>query len=202
MDKEMVDTAPLGPTAMESAQQYVDSGIVALQLAQFIRRLGYSARAHIDGNYRVVCPLVARDAGLGELGRMGLLMTPDLGPRVQREFRNMTRKLRRSLRRTVERGTVVEWIGIEALMESLEVVSIAYDSARDSTGEHLRGAFWDSMEFIKRSPLSAPWRVAANNARITFRILGEVADISRETLDDLSRVNQERKDHLRLLDRD
>jgi len=26
---------------------------------------------------------VARDAGLGEIGRMGLLMTPDLGPRVR-----------------------------------------------------------------------------------------------------------------------
>jgi epoxyqueuosine reductase QueG len=31
----------------------------------------------------VVCPLVARDAGLGEIGRMGLLMTPRLGPRVR-----------------------------------------------------------------------------------------------------------------------
>jgi epoxyqueuosine reductase QueG len=27
--------------------------------------------------------LVARDAGLGEIGRMGLLMTPELGPRVR-----------------------------------------------------------------------------------------------------------------------
>jgi ferredoxin len=83
MTKAMVDRAPLGPTAMESAQQYVDSGVIAVQVAQFIRLLGYHARAHIDGNYRVVCPLVARDAGLGELGRMGLLMTPELGPRVR-----------------------------------------------------------------------------------------------------------------------
>lgn len=83
MTKEMVDRAPLGPKPMESAQQYVDSGVIAVQVAQFIRFLGYNARAHIDGNYRVVCPLVARDAGLGEIGRMGLLMTPDLGPRVR-----------------------------------------------------------------------------------------------------------------------
>ncbi|MBC8254220.1 MAG: 4Fe-4S dicluster domain-containing protein, partial [Ardenticatenia bacterium] len=41
------------------------------------------ARAHIDGNYRVIAPLVARDAGLGGIGRMGLLMTPELGPRVR-----------------------------------------------------------------------------------------------------------------------
>ena len=83
MDKEMLDRAPLGPTVMESAQQYVVAGVIAVQIAEFIRKLGYGARAHIDGNYRVVCPLVARDAGLGEIGRMGLLMTPELGPRVR-----------------------------------------------------------------------------------------------------------------------
>jgi reductive dehalogenase len=83
MDKRTLDSAPLGPAVMESAQQYVIAGTIAVQMAKFIRKLGYPARAHIDGNYRVVCPLVARDAGLGELGRMGLLMTPRLGPRVR-----------------------------------------------------------------------------------------------------------------------
>lgn len=83
MDRMMLDSAPLAPTLMESAQQYVESGVIAVQVAEFIRGLGYPARAHIDGNYRVVCPLVARDAGLGEIGRMGLLMTPELGPRVR-----------------------------------------------------------------------------------------------------------------------
>jgi reductive dehalogenase len=83
MDKEMVDAAPQSPTVMESARQYLHSGVMAIQLADLIRRLGYRARAHVDGNYRVICPLVARDAGLGELGRMGLLMTPRLGPRVR-----------------------------------------------------------------------------------------------------------------------
>lgn len=83
MDKRMLDSGPSGPTIMESSQKYVDSGMIAVQLADFIRRLGYNARAHIDGNYRVVCPLVARDAGLGEIGRIGILMTPDLGPRVR-----------------------------------------------------------------------------------------------------------------------
>ena len=83
MEKFMLDHAPYGPTVMESAQQYLASGAIAVQVAAFIHRLGYPARAHIDGNYRVVCPLVARDAGLGEFGRMGLLMTPKLGPRVR-----------------------------------------------------------------------------------------------------------------------
>jgi len=83
MDKYYLDRAPQAPTVMESAQQYLNSGTIAVQVAEFIRQLGYSTRAHIDGSYCVVCPLVARDAGLGEIGRMGLLMTPELGPRVR-----------------------------------------------------------------------------------------------------------------------
>ena len=83
MDEKFLATGPAGPTLMESAKQYLNSGTIAIQIARFLRNLGYEARAHIDGNYEVICPLVARDAGLGELGRMGLLMTPKLGPRVR-----------------------------------------------------------------------------------------------------------------------
>jgi ferredoxin len=83
MDKTLLDAAPGSPAIMESAAQYVRAGVIAVQAAQLLRSLGWSARAHIDGDYRVVCPLVARDAGLGEIGRMGLLMTPELGPRVR-----------------------------------------------------------------------------------------------------------------------
>ena len=83
MDYDMMRTAPGAPTVLESARQYLQSGMIAVHLAEFIRSLGYPARAHIDGNYKVICPLVARDAGLGEIGRMGLLMTPRLGPRCR-----------------------------------------------------------------------------------------------------------------------
>jgi ferredoxin len=83
MDYGMVSTAPAAPTVLESARQYVEAAKIALQLGNLMRWLGYPARAHIDGNYRVIAPLVARDAGLGEIGRMGLLMTPTLGPRVR-----------------------------------------------------------------------------------------------------------------------
>lgn len=83
MDEKFLSTGPAGPTLMESAQQYLNSGVIAIQMAGFIRKMGYEARAHIDGDYELIAPLVARDAGLGELGRMGLLMTPQLGPRVR-----------------------------------------------------------------------------------------------------------------------
>lgn len=83
MDYQMIGSAPYPPVTMESGRQYVELARVAVQLAAAIRSLGFPARAHIDGNYRVIAPLVARDAGLGEIGRMGLLITPHQGPRVR-----------------------------------------------------------------------------------------------------------------------
>jgi reductive dehalogenase len=83
MDLDRVRSAPRGPIVMESSAQYLRSGSIAVQIAAFIRRMGYPARAHIDGKYQVRCTEVARDAGLGELGRMSLLMTPGLGPRIR-----------------------------------------------------------------------------------------------------------------------
>ena len=82
-NEDFVGTAPLGPVVMESSDKYLRTGVIAVQVAEFIRSLGYEARAHIDGNYRIICPLVARDAGLGVIGRMGLLMTRKYGPRVR-----------------------------------------------------------------------------------------------------------------------
>lgn len=138
---------------------------------------------------------------LAEDDQLKAVASSVFGPLVQREFRNMTRKLRRGVRRAVERGTLVEWLGVEAFMESVDVVSIAAESARDTTGDSLRSAWRDSLQYFREAPLSAPLRCVANNTRIAFRLLGEVAEISRETLDDLSRVNQERKDRVRWLSR-
>jgi len=83
MDQETMSTAPAAPTIMESAQQYVNAGMIAVTISSFIRKLGFPAKAHIDESYDVVCPPIALDAGLGEFGRLGLLITPELGPRVR-----------------------------------------------------------------------------------------------------------------------
>jgi reductive dehalogenase len=83
MDHQIMRSAPAAPVVAESARRYVQAARIAVDLAELIRSWGYPARAHIDGNYRVIAPLVAADAGLGEIGRMGILMTPRLGPRVR-----------------------------------------------------------------------------------------------------------------------
>jgi reductive dehalogenase len=84
MRYDYVAQAPHLSITDESATQYVNAAAISISLASFIRSLGYSARAHIAGsNYQIMMPPVAFDAGLGELGRMGYLISPTLGPRVR-----------------------------------------------------------------------------------------------------------------------
>ncbi len=83
MDHNMIRHAPDVITTTESSFAYLEAAKIALMVARYINFLGYNARAHVDGNYRVLCGPIAADAGLGELGRLGLLITPQFGPRVR-----------------------------------------------------------------------------------------------------------------------
>ena len=58
-------------------------GKVALFLADAIRDMGYPARAHYESWSQVLTIPVAIDAGLGEMGRNGLLITKEYGPRCR-----------------------------------------------------------------------------------------------------------------------
>ncbi len=84
METEAVNTAPRLPITRESARQYLRGARMSIQLAAEIRARGYPARAHIAGsNYQIMLPPVAHQAGLGELGRMGYLISPRFGPRIR-----------------------------------------------------------------------------------------------------------------------
>ncbi len=79
-----VEEAPDIGITEETAVRYLDAATLSVALAYFIRNLGYGARAHIAGsNYQLILPAVAADAGLGELGRLGYLISPKYGPRVR-----------------------------------------------------------------------------------------------------------------------
>ncbi|MBN1999203.1 4Fe-4S dicluster domain-containing protein [candidate division KSB1 bacterium] len=77
---EAVKKAPGMPVIAESAKRYWKSGVIAVTMAAWIRSMGYQARAHIDGNYRMILPAAGAAAGLGEIGRIGLLIHPVYGP--------------------------------------------------------------------------------------------------------------------------
>ncbi len=84
MDYGRVQRAPDLPITEESALQYLRAANISISLARYLRSLGYPARAHIsDSNYQIMLPPVAQDAGLGELSRMGYLLSRRFGPRVR-----------------------------------------------------------------------------------------------------------------------
>ncbi len=84
MDYMMLSHAPRIHTTVESAKKYVEVAVIAIILAEYIRRLGYSARAHIsESNYQAILPPFAYLAGIGELGRLGYIITREFGPRVR-----------------------------------------------------------------------------------------------------------------------
>ncbi len=83
MNKEMIMRAPKLSESIAVTKGYVEAATVGMVLSYYIRELGYDARNHMDGNYLIVAPLVARDAGLGEFGRNGLLITKENGPCVR-----------------------------------------------------------------------------------------------------------------------
>jgi reductive dehalogenase len=67
-----------------SFMSYSASGFIACVLADYIRRLGYPARAHHARNYLVVVPPILLMAGLGEMSRLGdSVIHPFLGPRFK-----------------------------------------------------------------------------------------------------------------------
>ncbi len=84
MDLGMVASAPGAPVVVETGKKYVEAAKVSIIAARFIRRLGYPARAHVAGsNYQAMLPPIAWKSGLGELGRIGVLITDRFGPRAR-----------------------------------------------------------------------------------------------------------------------
>ena len=81
MDYELVKMSPtwLGEGTVGLA--YSKMSFTTSMLAQFIRSLGYKAIP--SGNDTGLSIPMAIDAGLGELGRHGLLITREFGPRVR-----------------------------------------------------------------------------------------------------------------------
>ena len=83
MDFAAMRQAPKMPVVVESSKQYLEAAKIAINVASFIRSLGYNARAHMDANYRFMLPAAAVDAGLGEVGRIGYFIHPKFGARIR-----------------------------------------------------------------------------------------------------------------------
>jgi ferredoxin len=82
-DHDYINTAPVLSQSIEVTKGYVSAAIVGMILTYYIRLMGYNARNHMDGNYLMIMPLAAKAAGLGDIGRHGLLVTPEYGSRIR-----------------------------------------------------------------------------------------------------------------------
>lgn len=81
MDYEAIKFSPTYIARAATGEGYSRMAYVTYLLAQFIRLIGYNA---IPMGNDTACSIpVAIDAGLGELSRMGQLITPEYGPRVR-----------------------------------------------------------------------------------------------------------------------
>ena len=62
---------------------YSNTALMSCVMADYIRRLGYPARAHHAMSYQVVVPPLLLHAGIGEMSRAGIVLNPFLGMRFK-----------------------------------------------------------------------------------------------------------------------
>lgn len=83
MDMDLIGAGPHSPTTLETTHNYAKGAFIGVQVARFIAYLGYSAKTHNSGHYDALMVPLAINAGLGELGRMGYLISKEYGPRIR-----------------------------------------------------------------------------------------------------------------------
>lgn len=81
MDAELVATYPSALAGAATGREYSHEASVVMQLAAYIRNLGYEAVASMNDTGLVI-PFAIK-AGLGEYARNQLVITPEFGPRLR-----------------------------------------------------------------------------------------------------------------------
>lgn len=83
MDADLVNASPHTPAHVETRLNYAKGVYITKILAHWFADLGYRAVAHNRAQYDLLMVPLAVDAGLGQLGRFGYLITHQFGPRVR-----------------------------------------------------------------------------------------------------------------------
>jgi ferredoxin len=81
MDFDLVETCPSALAGAATGREYSHEAAVAIQLASYIRNLGFRAVASMNDTALVI-PYAIK-AGLGEYGRNQMVLTREFGPRVR-----------------------------------------------------------------------------------------------------------------------
>ena len=81
MDEQLVATYPSALAGAATGREYSHEAAIVMQLAAYIRNLGYSATASMNDTGLVIP--YALKAGLGEYARNQMVITPEYGPRLR-----------------------------------------------------------------------------------------------------------------------
>jgi epoxyqueuosine reductase QueG len=81
MDKELVATYPSALAGAATGREYSHEASIVMQLAAYIRNLGYEAVPSMNDTALVI-PYAVK-AGLGEYARNQMVITPEFGPRLR-----------------------------------------------------------------------------------------------------------------------
>ncbi|MDP7383692.1 MAG: reductive dehalogenase domain-containing protein, partial [Acidimicrobiales bacterium] len=81
MDSTLIETAPSALSGAATGMGYSQDAVVLLTVAQYLRNLGY--RAVPSMNDTALAVPYAVQAGLGEYGKHGLVITPEFGTSVR-----------------------------------------------------------------------------------------------------------------------
>jgi len=83
MSTETLKRAPTPVGAQTTSLAYNRSENIQAQLQEFLRGLGYQGLGESSTNALTIAPAMAVMSGLGELGRINRLITPEFGPMVR-----------------------------------------------------------------------------------------------------------------------
>lgn len=83
MSREKIDMSPSQETMDMVFETYDTLGIAANKIAEFLRERDFGAQADHPLGGLVLFPPLAQKAGIGWVGKHGLLITPEFGPRVR-----------------------------------------------------------------------------------------------------------------------
>ena len=81
MEWDKIKTAPSVHVSIEAFRVYYDLGEKTIELTRFLQEKGYKTEAHHPFGGKLLFTAHAVAAGLGIMGRNGLIISPEFGPR-------------------------------------------------------------------------------------------------------------------------
>ncbi len=200
----------LGPKALKAVAHWEETGEGVDKLQKTVRDYIATMYKHMEVEEALVFPEIERvlsDEDWRELERDDLMSPvpdPVFGPRVEREYRNLARKARRALRRGAEDAALVEWIGLEAMLEGFEVLMIAGESGRAVATQHLNAAGGEALDLVReamggRGLLTLPLRCTLVGGSHYIGFLKDLGGIARETSSDLGELRRGVRERLGLV---